>query len=437
MDKGPISKQNKPFLTIQQNTKQGVNERESEAKRTGKWTKEEDDVLVAAVEKFGTKNWKAVSKVVFGRNQVQCLHRWTKILQPGLTKGPWSIAEDRKLLEWVQKEGPNKWTACAEYIKGRSGKQCRERWLNTLNPGVKKGNWEPEEDFKIFHLFKQFGSQWSKINLHFERRTENSIKNRFYSTLRRIAAEKRKESSTDSTCEMSSGSSKTKLDSLLKYVDDAYMEKQLKLVKKNGNQISQLSQLNLNQINNQINHQINHQMNHQMILNNNNFDNRIDYANSVNVIIGNEPESLHENVFSDKLLLTEEGVKVEDETMHDANTHIIPNNSNTHNYHSEEAEADDNLFPEENICFLDNEINNFLDNFFEYKNEKNCMSFLHEKSDEIDRDSNLNVNTVNIHGNNLNSVVQQLNSLEELLQNTKKQILSGSAFSEPQRVFSK
>jgi len=107
-------------------------------KRSGKWTKEEDEALLNAVNIYGTKNWKLVAKAVFGRNQVQCLHRWTKILQPGLTKGPWSIEEDRKLMQWVKKEGPNKWTSCAEYIKGRSGKQCRERWLNTLNPDVKK-----------------------------------------------------------------------------------------------------------------------------------------------------------------------------------------------------------------------------------------------------------------------------------------------------------
>jgi len=38
-------------------------------------------------------------------------------------------------------------------IKGRSGKQCRERWFNNLNPNVKKGNWTAEEDQIIFQQY--------------------------------------------------------------------------------------------------------------------------------------------------------------------------------------------------------------------------------------------------------------------------------------------
>lgn len=123
---------------------------------------------------------------------MQCLHRWNKILKPGLVKGPWTIEEDRKLLEWVKINGPTKWTSCSDFISGRSGKQCRERWYNTLNPNVKKGGWTPEEDFLIFKFFSEFGSKWSLIASKFPGRTENSVKNRFYSTLRRISLDKKK-----------------------------------------------------------------------------------------------------------------------------------------------------------------------------------------------------------------------------------------------------
>jgi len=283
--------------------------------------------------------------------------------------------------------------------------------LNTLNPGVKKGNWEAEEDFLIFKLFTEFGSQWSKINLHFERRTENSIKNRFYSTLRRIAAEKRKEttSNTDSTCEMSNGNSKTKLDSLLKYVPDAIKEKTLKLMKKNGNH-ELVTNINMNNIIDFTGNQQNFDKEHEHITYSNNNDNN--------------------NVLEDDKVLPFKQLE-DDETMNEAN--ILQNINNNNN-----SDGDDGtLFPDDNICYLDCEINNFLDNFFE-KNEKNCnLTFLHEAKENDDTDSNLNVNSDNIHGSNLNSMVQQLSSLEELLQNTKKQILSGSAFSEPQKVLSK
>jgi hypothetical protein len=88
--------------------------------------------------------------------------------------------------------GPNRWSQCAEFISGRSGKQCRERWCNSLCPGVKKGNWTSDEDYMIFKLFSEYGSKWAKISSFLKGRTENSIKNRFYSTLRRLAYEKQK-----------------------------------------------------------------------------------------------------------------------------------------------------------------------------------------------------------------------------------------------------
>lgn len=162
-------------------------------KKVGKWTKEEDEILKELVLTYGGKNWKKISENIKGRTPIQCLHRWTKILQPGLVKGPWSIQEDKKLVEWVKREGPTRWSQCAEYIKGRNGKQCRERWFNSLNPAVKKGSWTAEEDFKNFFYYKKFGGKWAKTSIYFEGRTENSLKNRFYSTLRRVAAEKKKE----------------------------------------------------------------------------------------------------------------------------------------------------------------------------------------------------------------------------------------------------
>ena len=161
-------------------------------KKTGKWSEPEDQILSSLVSKFGVKNWKRISEYISGRTPIQCLHRWTKILQPGLVKGPWTIEEDRRLIDWVKREGPTKWTQCSDFIKGRNGKQCRERWFHTLNPKVVKGNWTEEEDFKIFSFYKSLGGKWSKIALFIQGRTENSIKNRFYSTLRRKAAEKNK-----------------------------------------------------------------------------------------------------------------------------------------------------------------------------------------------------------------------------------------------------
>ena len=168
-------------------------------KKSGKWTAEEDDLLNKYVPIYGEKQWRKIADHIPGRSSIQCLHRWTKILKPGLVKGPWTQEEDQKLIAWVQAEGPTKWAQAASFIKGRSGKQCRERWFNNLCPGVKKGNWSEEEDEMIFQLYQKYGSSWSKIAKYIPGRTENAIKNRFYATLRKIAADKKKTCLENST----------------------------------------------------------------------------------------------------------------------------------------------------------------------------------------------------------------------------------------------
>ena len=56
-----------------------------------KWTTDEDNVLRQAVSIQGGKNWKSIAAHISGKTEVQCLHRWTKVLNPTLTKGPWTV----------------------------------------------------------------------------------------------------------------------------------------------------------------------------------------------------------------------------------------------------------------------------------------------------------------------------------------------------------
>ena len=76
----------------------------------GHWTKEEDFMLADAVRKNGGKNWKKIAESLPGRTDVQCLHRWQKVLNPSLVKGPWTEEEDRLVLHLVETNGPQKWT---------------------------------------------------------------------------------------------------------------------------------------------------------------------------------------------------------------------------------------------------------------------------------------------------------------------------------------
>eukprot|EP00359_Climacostomum_virens_P007866 CAMPEP_0204910072 /NCGR_PEP_ID=MMETSP1397-20131031/8658_1 /ASSEMBLY_ACC=CAM_ASM_000891 /TAXON_ID=49980 /ORGANISM="Climacostomum Climacostomum virens, Strain Stock W-24" /LENGTH=221 /DNA_ID=CAMNT_0052080097 /DNA_START=20 /DNA_END=685 /DNA_ORIENTATION=- len=154
--------------------------------KRGRWSLEEDELLRLAVKSIGEKCWRDIATKVPGRTPIQCLHRWNKVLKPGLVKGNWTCEEDQMLKNWVETQGPTKWAKCANMIVGRSGKQCRERWMNSLNPDVKKGDWSPEEDSLIFRLYNNLGPRWSDIAKNVPGRTENSVKNRFYSTVRRM-----------------------------------------------------------------------------------------------------------------------------------------------------------------------------------------------------------------------------------------------------------
>ena len=71
---------------------------------------------------------------------MQCLHRWNKVLKPGLVKGPWLKSEDDVVLSMVSEYGLAnvKWSLIAAKRPGRIGKQCRERWFNHLDPSLTK-----------------------------------------------------------------------------------------------------------------------------------------------------------------------------------------------------------------------------------------------------------------------------------------------------------
>lgn len=73
------------------------------------------------------------------------------------------LQEDETVVQLVERYGPKKWTLIARHLKGRIGKQCRERWHNHLNPNIKKTAWTDEEDRVIYRAHQQLGNQWAKI----------------------------------------------------------------------------------------------------------------------------------------------------------------------------------------------------------------------------------------------------------------------------------
>lgn len=153
----------------------------------GGWSKTDDEKLTDILKKRTTKDWEVIAaEFGQGKTSKDCQERWIRYLKPGVRKGQWTDQEDHIVMETVtnSKEQPfTRWSDLAQKLPGRVGKQIRDRWVNHLNPHINHLPFTKEDDMLLYNGHKEHGKKWVEISstCFNSTRSENQVKNRWYS----------------------------------------------------------------------------------------------------------------------------------------------------------------------------------------------------------------------------------------------------------------
>ena len=154
------------------------------------WTKEEDEQLKYLILNYENLSWEIISEKIKGRTPNQCMCRWKNSLNPIIKKGKWDLNEDKIIIEYVKKKGEGNWNQIQSSLVGRTTKQIRERYINHLKNKILNDNeninfkWNEKLDIELIQNYIIYEGSFVKISENLKGTTPNMVKNRFYSLLR-------------------------------------------------------------------------------------------------------------------------------------------------------------------------------------------------------------------------------------------------------------
>ncbi|XP_072521117.1 snRNA-activating protein complex subunit 4 isoform X2 [Salminus brasiliensis] len=164
--------------------------------RRREWTKEEDQALRDLVERMRIGNFIPYTQMSYfmeGRDYTQLMYRWTSVLDPSIKKGPWSKEEDELLLKAVEKHGPKEWWKIRMEVPGRTDNACRDRYLDCLRDDVRRGAWSDEEVELLKIKIEKYGvGKWAKIASEIPNRIDSQCLNKWKWMMRTTAKQKRR-----------------------------------------------------------------------------------------------------------------------------------------------------------------------------------------------------------------------------------------------------
>ncbi|KAJ2284808.1 hypothetical protein IWW55_007439, partial [Coemansia sp. RSA 2706] len=103
--------------------------------RSGRWDRDEDVALLAAVRLYGVGQWTKIAKHVPGRTDVKCRERYMNVLTPDVNNSQWTADEDERLIAIVNRVGIGKWSYVADLLGSRTDNQCWRHWRSLHKKG--------------------------------------------------------------------------------------------------------------------------------------------------------------------------------------------------------------------------------------------------------------------------------------------------------------